>query len=124
MRTALGRVRGLGSAKEGVSHWWAQRLTAVALVPLVLWFVVSLLGFAGADHAAIVQWVRSPVVAVLLVLLIVTLLYHAQLGMRVVLEDYVHAEWLKITSILLLNFAVMFLAAIGVFAVLRVALGG
>ena len=123
MRTALARVRGLGSAKEGVSHWWAQRLTALALIPLTLWFAVSIIGLAAGDHAAVVAWVGHPAVAVLLIALIIAAFYHSQLGVQVVIEDYVHTEWLKLTGLLLLNFAAILLAMIGVFAVLRIALG-
>ncbi len=124
MRTGLGRARGLGSAKEGLAHWWAQRVSAVALVPLCLWFVVSFVGLAAGEHAAVVAWVASPAVAVLLVLLIVTLLYHTVLGLQVVLEDYVHGEALKIASLLLVQFAAAVLGAAGIFAVLHIALGG
>ena len=92
LRTPLGRVRGLGSAKEGTAHWWAQRLTAIALVPLVLWFAVSLIVLAGADHATVAAWLRDPVAAVLMLLLILAGFHHAQLGMQVVIEDYVHSE--------------------------------
>ena len=124
MRTSLGRVRGLGSAKDGTAHWWAQRVSAVALVPLCLWFVVSFVGLAASEHAAVVAWLRSPVVAVLLILLIGTVFYHAWLGLQVVVEDYVHAEGLKLASLLLIKFTVVVLAAAAVFAVLRVALRG
>ena len=121
LQTDLGKVRGLGSAKEGVHHWWAQRLTALALVPLVLWFVASVAGLAGAEFAAVRGWIGQPVTAILLVLLIVATFHHMQLGMQVVIEDYVHAEWLKITSIVLVKFASVFLAVAAVFAVLKIA---
>ena len=121
LQTDLGKVRGLGSAKEGVHHWWAQRLTALALLPLVLWFVASVAGLAGAEFAAVRGWIGQPVTAILLVLLIVATFHHMQLGMQVVIEDYVHAEWLKITSIVLVKFASVFLAVAAVFAVLKIA---
>ena len=123
MRSPLGRVRGLGSAKEGVAHWWSQRLTAIALVPLSLWFVGSLAGLAGADHAAIKLWAGSPVVASLLVLLIVATFYHAYLGLQVVIEDYVHVEGAKLALLLLVRAVSLLLAAIAIMSVLTLALG-
>ena len=88
MRTPMARVRGLGAAKEGVHHWWTQRLTAIALVPLTLWFVVSVAGMAGMDHAAAAAWIGSPPVTVLLVLLIAATLWHAQLGVQHLLVEF------------------------------------
>ena len=85
MQTPLGRVRGLGSAKEGVDHWWLQRLTAAAQVPLVLWFIISLASMAGASHDEVVAWLSHPVVTVLTVLLVFSLYYHAKLGLQVVI---------------------------------------
>jgi len=124
LRSDLGRVRGLGSAKEGVAHWWAQRLTAAALVPLLLWFVASLVSLAGADHKAAVAWIGHPVHAVLLLLLLGAGLHHAHLGLQVVIEDYVHREWLKVTSIVLVKFAAALIAAASGFAVLKIAFAG
>lgn len=124
MRTPLARVRGLGSAKDGVHHWWAQRLTAIALVPLVLWFVVSVAGMPGMDHAAVVAWVGSPAVTVLLVLLIAATFWHAQLGVQVVIEDYVHGEGCKLAALIAVKFAAVLLAVAGIVAVLRLAFGG
>ena len=123
-RTPLGRARGLGSAKDGTAHWWAQRITAVALVPLSLWFVVSVIGLVGAEHEAAKAWIGAPVNAVLLVVLIGAVFHHAQLGLQVVLEDYVHSEWLKIASILVVKFAALLLALAGIFAVLHISFGG
>jgi succinate dehydrogenase / fumarate reductase membrane anchor subunit len=122
-RTPLGRVRGLGSAKEGAAHWWAQRLTAIALVPLVLWFVISLLSMIGADHGTVKAWLGEPLPAVLAVLLIVATFHHAQLGLQVVVEDYVHNEGAKLTLIVLIKFAALLLGALAVFAVLKLAFG-
>ena len=124
MRTPLARVRGLGSAKEGVHHWWAQRLTALALVPLTLWFVVSVAGLAGMDHAAAVAWIGSPAVTVLLVLLVTATFWHAQLGVQVVIEDYVHSEADKLVALIAVKFAAVLLAIASIFAVLRLAFGG
>lgn len=123
-RSPLARVRGLGSAKEGVAHWWGQRLTAIALVPLCLWFVGSLVGLAGADRAAVAAWAGSPLVAALLILLIVATFYHAYLGLQVVIEDYVQSEALKLCSLLLVKAASLLLGLIGVLAVLRLLVAG
>lgn len=122
LRSPLGRVRGLGSAKEGVAHWWAQRVTALALIPLALWFVISVLSLAGADHARTIAWIASPVPAVLLVLLIAATFYHAVLGLQVVIEDYIHPESLRIALILIVKAAAIVLAAAAIFAVLKIAL--
>ena len=124
LRTDLGRVRGLGSAKEGAAHWWAQRMTAIALIPLMLWLVGSIVELAGADIVAVESWIADPVVAVLLVLLLGTAFHHAQLGLRVVIEDYVHSEGYKIFSIVLVKFAAIALAASSIFAVLKIAFSG
>jgi len=122
-RTPLGRVRGLGSAKNGTGQWWAQRLTAIALVPLGLWFVISLISLVGADYATAAGWVASPLVAVLLILTIITVFHHAQLGLRVIIEDYVHGEGSKLVAIALVRFAAVLLGVGGVFAVLKIAFG-
>ena len=124
MRTPLARVRGLGTAKDGVHHWWMQRLTAVALVPLVLWFVVSVAGLAGMSYAQAIDWIASPWVSVFLVLLIVATFYHAQLGVQVVIEDYVHNEPVKLAALVALKFAAIILAVAAIFAVLKIAFGG
>jgi succinate dehydrogenase / fumarate reductase membrane anchor subunit len=124
MRTPLGRAIGLGSAKEGAEHWWSQRLTAIALVPLSLWFVASLISLAGADYVAFTDWVASPLVSVLLILTIGTTFWHALLGTQVVIEDYVHGEGAKLALLVLLRFACFALGLAAVFAVLRIAFGG
>lgn len=120
-RTPLARVRGLGSAKSGTHHWWMQRLTAIALVPLSLWFVASLIMVVTADYATAVRWLQSPLVAILCCALIVAIFYHGQLGVQVVLEDYVHSEWLKILSIVITKFLSLLLTAACLFAVLSIA---
>lgn len=124
MRSPLGRVRGLGAAKEGVGHWWAQRVTAVALVPLMLWFVVSLIALIGADHASFTAWVRQPLNAILMTLLLVAGFHHLQLGLQVVIEDYVHCEAARIASIIAVKFIVVLLGLCGIFSVLKIAFGG
>jgi succinate dehydrogenase / fumarate reductase membrane anchor subunit len=112
LRTPLGKVKGLGSAGEGTHHWWHQRLTALALLPLSLWFIYSLVSMTSADYGTVTQWLRLPHVAIFLILFVVSLFYHAQLGLQVVIEDYIHSSWQKIASIILIRF----LAAVGVLA--------
>jgi succinate dehydrogenase / fumarate reductase membrane anchor subunit len=124
LRSPLGRAVGLGSAKEGVGHWWAQRLTAVALVPLSLWFVTSVIALAGADHGVVVAWLANPLSAIIMVLLIGATFYHAALGVQVVIEDYVHAEGVKFAALVLNNLICFALAVAGIFAVLKIAFGG
>jgi len=122
MRSPLGRAIGLGSAKEGVEHWWRQRVTAVALVPLTLWFVIAVIGLVGADHAVFVAWVRSPMPAILLVLLLVATFYHTALGLQVVIEDYIHREGMRLAALLIMRFLCIVFAVRGIFAVLKMAL--
>ena len=124
LRTPLGRARGLGSAKQGVHHWWAQRLTAVALIPLVVWFAVSLVMLSGADYATVRAWIGSPLVMVLLILTIAVGLHHAQLGMQVVIEDYVHADGVKLALIVLVRFLAVFFGLAAIVAILRIGFGG
>ena len=123
MRSPLARVRGLGSAKDGLRHWRMQRLTAVALVPLSLWFVASIIAVAHADYRGVVEWLSSPLVAVLMLALIWALFYHAKLGIQVVFEDYLHTEWLKFACLIALKFAVVLLGLASTIAVLRIAVG-
>jgi succinate dehydrogenase / fumarate reductase membrane anchor subunit len=123
LRTPLRRVLGTGSAKEGVHHWWRQRLTAVALVPLTVWFVVSILALPSLDHATVVMWMRGSTTALLLILLVLVATWHSQLGVRVVVEDYVPGPGARTVTLALLTFLHALLAAAGVLAVLRVALG-
>ena len=118
----LGRVLGLGSAKEGVEHWWLQRLSAVALVPLGLWLAFALLGLDDFGYDSVVALLQSPLSSILLVLTVITLTYHSQLGVQVVVEDYV-AGPLKIATLVLVSFAHIVVAVAGVFAVLKVAFG-
>lgn len=120
----MGRVRGLGSSREATSHWWAQRLTSVALLPLVLWFAYSAIGFVDADHLTVLAWLGDHVNAVLMILLVVTLFYHADLGLKVIIEDYVHREGLKIVLIFALHGAAIVLATTSVIAVVRLMLWG
>jgi succinate dehydrogenase / fumarate reductase, membrane anchor subunit len=121
LRSPIGRVLGLGAAKEGVSHWWSQRVTSVALVLLCLWFVASLLRIPTSDYDSVVTWIAEPLNTVILLLLIATLVYHSLLGVQVVVEDYVHHHGLKIATMMLLTFAHVAIAALAIFAVLRIA---
>jgi succinate dehydrogenase / fumarate reductase membrane anchor subunit len=123
LRTPLGRARGLGSAKEGVAHWWAQRTTAVALVPLTLWFVASVIGLIGADYAVAVAWFKAPLNATLMILLVVATFYHAALGVQVVVEDYIHHEGQKIAILLLVKGLAASLGLLATLAVLKLAFG-
>jgi succinate dehydrogenase membrane anchor subunit len=124
LRSPIGRVLGLGAAKEGVSHWWSQRVTSVALLLLGLWFVASLLRMPGFGYEVVITWIALPVNSVLLLLLIGSLVYHSHLGVQVVVEDYVHHHGLKIATMMLLTFAHVAVAALAIFAVLRIAFGG
>ena len=121
LQSPLGKVLGRGSAKSGVSHWWSQRLTAVALVPLGLWFAFQLVHLPTTDLEAVRAWVAHGINPVLLVLFLLALTYHSALGVQVVLEDYVHAKGLKVAALLASTFAHLLLAAAGTYAVLRIA---
>jgi succinate dehydrogenase membrane anchor subunit len=123
MRSPLGRAIGLGSAKEGVEHWLLQRVTAVALVPLVLWFVIALIGLVGADFDTVQEWVGRPLPAICLVLLLIATFYHASLGLQVVIEDYVHGDLARLGLVIIARLACVALAVAGIVAVLTLALG-
>jgi succinate dehydrogenase / fumarate reductase, membrane anchor subunit len=121
LRSPLGRVTGLGSAGEGVGHWWAQRVTAVALIPLTLWFVIAVLGENLSSYEAMRAWVARPSVAIPTILLILCVAWHSKLGVQVVVEDYVHGKGAKITALLLSLFIHLLATTAAVFAVLRLA---
>lgn len=120
--TELGRVRGLGSAKEGVHHWWLQRVTAVSNAALMVWFVASLIALPSLDYTSVVLWLRQPVAAVPMLLLIVSVFWHFRLGVQVMIEDYIHGPN-RVLAMLALNFYALGGAAAAVFAVLKIALG-
>ncbi len=122
-RTPLARARGLGSAKDGLSHWWAQRLTAIALIPLVVWFAISLIMLSGEDYGVARAWIGSPLVMVLLILTISIGLHHGQLGMQVVIEDYTDGAW-RVTLIVLVKFIAVIFGLGAIVAILRIGLGG
>ena len=124
LRSPLGFVSGLGSAKGGAHHWWMQRLTSIALVPLSIWFTVSILSLPSLDHVTVISWMAQSWTALLLVVLVLVATYHSQLGSRVVVEDYVHNSGMKTLTLVILTFAHALLAVAGVFAILKVAFGG
>jgi succinate dehydrogenase / fumarate reductase membrane anchor subunit len=124
MRSSLGRVLGLGSAKEGVEHWWRQRTTALLLVPLTLWFVIEVIRLVGADRAAMIAWMHNPLVVVFAILLIAATFYHAALGLQVVIEDYVHGEAAKLATLLVMRLLCIIFVLRGVLAVLTLAFAG
>ncbi|MDB6088416.1 MAG: sdhD [Gammaproteobacteria bacterium] len=124
LRSPLGRALGAGSAKDGVRHWWMQRLSSIALVPLSIWFVVSLLSLPTLDHVTVTAWMGQSWTALLLILFVLVATWHSQLGVRVVAEDYIHGAGAKTLVLIALTFAHALVAAAGVFAVLKVAFGG
>lgn len=123
LRTPLAKVKGLGSAKQGTHHWWYQRVTAVALIPLSIWFIYSLVSMASADYNSLTQWLRLPYVTILLIMFVVSLFYHAQLGLQVVIEDYIHSEWQKFACIIMIKFLSVLGALAAVLSVLNVFFG-
>jgi len=123
LQSPLSRVLGLGSAKAGAGHWWMQRLTAVALVPLGLWFVFALLGLQHGNYQMVSAWVAEPGNSILLILLVLTLVYHSSLGLQVVIEDYVHGAT-KIMTLVAMQFVHVIMAVGGVYAIVVVSVGG
>ena len=123
-RSALGRVRGLGSAKEGVAHWWAQRVSALLLIPLVIWFVAALVYHTGTDHAGVTLWLGAPVTYGAMLVLLGAIFWHASLGLQVVIEDYIAGDGLKIALILLTKTACLGLFVAGFVALTVIAFAG
>jgi succinate dehydrogenase / fumarate reductase membrane anchor subunit len=122
MKSPLNQVIGLGSAKDGTTHWWQQRLTAIALIPLGLWFAISLIRIDLGSHAVVTGWIRQPMTAILLCLTCGCVIYHSWLGVRVVFEDYTRAG-AKLAGLLLSSFAHAFVFAVCLFSVLKIAFG-
>jgi succinate dehydrogenase / fumarate reductase membrane anchor subunit len=123
LRSPLGRVLGTGSAKDGTGHWWAERVTSVALVPLTLWLFFSLLGLPALEYAPVRNWLAQPINAFAAVLTVAVAGYHAHLGTTVVVEDYVHVQGAKLAALLLLRFLFVLFGGAAVFAILRIAFG-
>jgi succinate dehydrogenase / fumarate reductase membrane anchor subunit len=123
IRSPLARARGLGAAHNGTHHWWVQRLTSIALTPLMLWLAYSFVSLATADHATATEWLRHPINAILMLALVATLFHHMQLGLQVVIEDYVHSAVRKFIVLIVMKFTSILLAIGGIFAVLKVAFG-
>jgi succinate dehydrogenase / fumarate reductase, membrane anchor subunit len=123
LRSPLSRVLGLGSAKDGTAHWWAQRVTAIALIPLTLWLVLSLLTLPDLDYETVRTWLSVPISGFLAVLTVGVLTYHSYLGTQVIIEDYVAAAGTKVLLLLLLRFLYVLCGGAAIFAILRVAFG-
>lgn len=124
LRTPLGRVRGLGSAKEGTEHFWRQRLTSVAAIPLIIFFVVFLIIHNGASYEEVTASLSNPIVAVLLGMTVLASVMHMRIGMQVIIEDYVHHEGAKIALLMLNTFFAVVVGALSIFAVLKLGFGG
>ena len=124
LRSDLGRVRGLGSAKDGTSHWWAQRVTAVALIPLSIWFVFSVIHLVGIDRVGLKTWLNAPGSFVLMALFSIALFYHMQLGVQVVIEDYIHNEKNKVILLVFNKLLAVFLVVSSITALMKIAFGG
>ncbi len=125
MRSSLSRARGHGSAKEGAAgHGWAQRLTAIALIPLLLWFAASAVTMVGADHATFKAWASAHGNPVLLILFTIAMYHHGQMGLTVIIEDYIHHEAVNFTTILLVKLGAFFCAAYTIFSIVRLTFGG
>jgi succinate dehydrogenase / fumarate reductase, membrane anchor subunit len=123
MRTPLGRVRGFGSARSGTEHFWFQRLTSVALVPLTAAVILIVMSLLGRNHAAVVQILGSPIVAIIMLLFVLTTAYHMKLGMQVVIEDYAHDEAIKYTLLIANSFFCVVVALAATFAILKLSFG-
>ena len=124
MQSQLGRVRGKGSARSGTHHWWAERVTSVALVPLTIWFVLAALHLVGAPRAAVAHWAANPVNATLAAALVIATFHHTQLGLQVVIEDYVHGEGTKMGSILAVKALCFLLGLACLVSILKLAFTG
>jgi succinate dehydrogenase / fumarate reductase membrane anchor subunit len=122
LRTPLSKVKGLGSAKEGTGHFWHQRLTSLLLIPLVLWVGFSLAALP-VDHATLVGWIQQPWASVALVLLVIVVFYHAQLGLQVIIEDYISSHSKRTVTLLLTNLVCLLCGTIGVISVLKISFG-
>ena len=121
-RTPLSRAIGLGSAHSGVQHWWAQRVSAIALIPLTVWFIAAIIAQTGADYTTFVTWMRNPVTDILMRLLLIALFYHAALGLQMVVEDYIHSG-VRFAAVIAVRLSCFTLAIAGIIAMIRIAAG-
>jgi len=122
MRHTLAKAKGLGPSGNGSHHWWYQRISALALLPLTLWFVFSVIYHIEETYDSVLAWIEQPVAAILTLLYLSFMFFHARLGLQVVIEDYVHHEGMKILCLLISKGIIVLAAAISIFAVLRIAL--
>ena len=123
LRSSLRMALGLGSAQHGTGHWWAQRITAASLIPLGLWFSISVLGLPIADYSAVRSWLAQPLNSILMILLVVSVLHHSQLGIQVVVEDYVHDDSLKFMTVIVSRFLHIALAVAAIYALISIFYG-
>ena len=123
LRTPLGRVRGLGSAKSGTEHWWMQRVTAIANIPLTIGLIIVLVSLIGADHATVSARLGHPMIAMMMLAFVVSVMWHMRLGMQVVIEDYVHGEGAKIACVLANTFFSVVIAIASIYAILKLGFG-
>ena len=123
IKSGLSEVRGLGSAKSGSHHWWLQRLTALALIPTSIWFVVSVLCHMNYTHSEFVEWLNSPVVTVMMIAFLISIFYHLSLGLQVVIEDYIHSEVIKISSLVTMKLGTLLGVLTGIVSVLKISFG-
>ena len=123
-RSPLSKAMGSGSAKHGFSHWWLQRVSAIALIPMTLWFVFSMVCLSATGYNEAVAWLSSPFNATIMLLFTLTALFHGQTGLQTVIEDYIHTTWLNLTLLLSVKFASVIMAVVAVISVLKVVLGG
>jgi succinate dehydrogenase / fumarate reductase membrane anchor subunit len=121
LRPSSRRASGLGAARKGVAHWWTQRVTAVALIPLTLWLTASVIALGDDDYQSLIGWLKTPHVTTVMPLLLIALFYHMALGLQVVIEDYVHREWLKAALLAGTYLSCFALACMGIVATLRIA---
>jgi len=123
MRTPLGIVKGLGPAKEGTHHWWVQKATSVALIPLTVWFVTSIATLTGADYGALITWIKNPLTTVMLILFTGFVFYHFRIGIQVVLDDYAHTRRGKLTGLFLNDAFCLFFGLLMIVLILKISLG-
>ena len=123
-RSPLSRAQGLGSAKHGFSHWWLQRISAIALIPLTIWFVFSMVCLSSSGYYEAIEWLSSPFNAAIMLLFTLTALFHGQTGLQTVIEDYIHSTWLNLTLLLSVKFASVVLAVLAIISIMKIVLGG